>query len=324
MARATPEFALGIDIGGTFTKLAVMAEDHQVLGEGRVETQAQTGPAQLVVRAGRALGEVCAEKGLETSGARAAGVGIAGLVKADAGLLVTAPNLHEWAPFDVAGAFSSALGCPVVVDNDASVFALGEAHLGAGKGRDPVAMITLGTGVGGGLVSNGRIFRGRDGFAGEFGHMALTVEDGPLCACGARGCVEAYLRSSHVVSLALEKVKASDTRPSPALARALASGEATSRTVGEAAAAGDPVAQAVFSELGRYLGIAIANLISAFNPDAVIVGGGVALVGEALLEVARSTALERVMPPLARGVLISPAALGDRGGVLGACLLGLG
>jgi glucokinase len=172
-------------------------------------------------------------------------------------------------------------------------------------------------------VIDGRIVHGRRGFAGEFGHMALAVDGGPRCACGARGCVEAYLRSSHVVARALELAANHPEPPTPTLARALASGEATARSVGEAARAGDPVALAVFTELGRHLGMAIANLISALNPEAVIVGGGVSLAGEVLIDTARATALARVMPPLAAGVVILPAALGDRGGMLGAALLAL-
>jgi glucokinase len=253
----------------------------------------------------------------------AVGVGVAGLVDQATGVLVACPNLPGWEGFHGAEAFTAALGIPAFVENDASLFTLAEATLGAGRGRDPVALLTLGTGVGGGLVIDGRIVHGRRGFAGEFGHMALAVDGGPRCACGARGCVEAYLRSSHVVARALELAANHPEPPTPTLARALASGEATARSVGEAARAGDPVALAVFTELGRHLGMAIANLISALNPEAVIVGGGVSLAGEVLIDTARATALARVMPPLAAGVVILPAALGDRGGMLGAALLAL-
>jgi glucokinase len=316
-------FALGIDIGGTFTKMVVLGDDHRVLQEGRIDTQAAAGPESLVDRAAVACRDLCASAKLEATAARAVGVGVAGLVNATTGVLVAAPNLAGWEGFAVADAFATAFDCPAAVENDANAFAFGEATLGAGMGCDPVALITLGTGVGGGLVAGGRIVHGRHGYAGEFGHMALTVDQGPRCACGQRGCVEAYLRSSHVVALALELAANAAETPSPTLARALAAGEATARTVGEAAREGDPVALAVFRQLGRYLGMAIANIISAFNPQVVIAGGGVALAGEVLLTVARATALARVLPPLAADVSILPAALGDRGGVLGAGLLAL-
>jgi glucokinase len=316
------EYVLGIDIGGTFTKLAALAPDRRVLAESRVPTLAAEGPAPLVTRAAAACRALAAGAGLSLP-AGAAGVGVAGLVEAATGDLVACPNLPGWEGFTAGRAFAAALDCRVVVENDAGAFVLAEAALGAGRGLDPVVLVTLGTGVGGGLVAGGRLVRGWRGFAGEFGHMALTVDGGPLCACGARGCVEAYLRSSHVVALALELASHHPARPSPALARALAGGEATARTVGEAARAGDPVAGAVFAELGRYLGVAIANLISAVNPAVVVVGGGVALAGDVLLDAARETALARVMRPLAAGVAILPAALGDRGGMLGAALLAL-
>ncbi len=316
-------YALGIDIGGTFTKVVALEASHEVLAEGRVATESAGGPAALVARAAGCVSELCAGAGLVLAETVAVGVGVAGLVDRATGVLAAAPNLPGWEGFAAAEAFSQALGIRAVVENDASAFTLAEALLGAGRDYDPVALLTLGTGVGGGLVIGGSIAGGRRGFAGEFGHMALAVEGGPRCACGARGCVEAYLRSSHVVARALELAASSAERPSPALARALASGEATARTVGEAARAGDPVAEAVFSELGRHLGIAVANIISALNPAAVIIGGGVSLAGDVLIDTARATALSRVMPPLAAGVDILPAALGDRGGMLGAALLAL-
>lgn len=317
-------FALGIDIGGTFTKIVALAADQSVLAEGRVPTRSADGPAQLVERAAGASREMCADSGLALGAATAVGVGVAGLVDKATGVLVACPNLPGWEGFHGAEAFSAALRIPAVVENDASAAALAEATLGAGRGRDPVALLTLGTGVGGGLVIGGRIVHGRHGFAGEFGHMALAVDGGPRCACGARGCVEAYLRSSHVVARALEMAASLQDPPTPPLARALASGDATARAVGEAARQGDPVGLAVFTELGRHLGIAIANVISALNPEAVIVGGGVSLAGDVLIDTARITALARVMPPLAEGVVILPAELGDRGGMLGAALLALG
>lgn len=316
-------FAVGIDIGGTFTKLAVLDGQEQVLAEGRLATEAESGPVRVVPRIAAATRELVAGAGLELGRARAVGVGIAGLVERATGVLAACPNLPGFEGFRAAEAFGDALGIPAVVENDASACALGEARLGAGRGRDPVVLLTLGTGVGGGIVLGGNLVHGRGGFAGEFGHMALSIDDGPRCACGQRGCVEAYLRSSHVVALALEFAARGQPPPGAALARALASGEATARLVGEAARAGDPVATAVFSELGRVLGIAIANIISVMNPAMVIVGGGVALAGEVLLDTARVVALARVVPPLAREVEIVPAALGDRGGMLGAALLAL-
>jgi glucokinase len=317
----TIPFALGIDVGGTFTKLAVLGAGEQVLAEGRIATEAAAGPEQLVSRVAAAARELAAGAGLDLARARAAGVGIAGLVERATGVLAACPNLPGFEGFQVARAFGRALALPIQVENDANACALAEARLGAGRGRDPVALLTLGTGVGGAFVVGGQILHGAAGFAGEFGHMALSIDDGPRCACGQRGCVEAYLRSSHVVALALEHAARGNPTAGPQLARALASGEATARLVGEAAQAGDPVAVAVFSELGRALGMAIANLISVLNPAVVILGGGVALAGEVLLSSARATALARVIPPLARDIAILPAALGDRGGVLGAALL---
>jgi glucokinase len=321
MLKAGEPIALGIDIGGTFTKIAVLGAGEQVLAEGRIPTEAEAGPEPLVARVAAAAGELAARAGVDLARGHAAGVGVAGLVERATGVLAACPNLPGFEGFHAGEAFGGVLGLPVLVENDASACALAEAHLGAGRGKDPVVLFTLGTGVGGGIVIGGRIVHGQEGFAGEFGHMALAVDGGPRCACGQRGCVESYLRSSHVVALAVEYAARGNPPAGSELARALASGAATSKRVGEAARAGDPVAVAVFTELGRALGIAMANLISALNPAVVIVGGGVSLAGDVLLDSARATALARVVPPLARRVEILPAALGDRGGMLGAALL---
>jgi glucokinase len=319
------DFVLGIDIGGTFTKLALLDRDRGLLGETRVRTEAERGSESLVERVAAAAQELASGSGdLALAQAGAVGVGVAGLVEEASGLLLASPNLPGWEGFAAAGAMQRALAVEeVVVENDANACALAEATYGAGRGCDPIALLNLGTGVGGGLVEGGRIVHGKRGFAGELGHMAIVVDGGPYCACAARGCVESFLRAEAVVALAHDLAASSTEPASPALAQALASGEATARAVGEAAVEGDPVALAVFSELGRHLGVAIANLISALNPEAVIVGGGVAQAGETLIGVARKTAMARVMPPLADATAILPAALGDRGGMLGAALLAL-
>jgi glucokinase len=322
------DFVLGIDIGGTFTKLGLVDADRRLIGETRLETAAADGPDSLVGRlAVHARGFAREAVGRELSEVAAVGVGLAGLVEAASGVLVTGPNLAGWEGFAAASALRQALGIEqLVVENDASAGALAEAKIGAGRGRDPVVLITLGTGVGGGLVENGRIVHGRWGFAGEFGHMALAVDGGNPCACGATGCVESFLRAERVVALARERMAASagaGAAASGPLARALAAGEATAATVGEAATRGDPVALAVFSELGRYLGAAVASVICAINPEVVVVGGGVARVGAPLLDAARATAQARLMSPLAGRTAILGAALGDRGGMLGAALMAL-
>ncbi len=316
-------FALGIDIGGTFTKMVALAADHEVLAESRVPTESRAGATELVARVVAEARAMCAGAGLDLARAVGVGIGLAGLVDRASGRLMASPNLPGFEGFAAAQAFGQSLLIPAIVENDAGVFALAESRLGAGRGRDPIALLTLGTGVGGAIVHAGRIFHGWRGFAGEFGHTGLAVEEGPRCACGQQGCIEAYLSSRHVVALALDLSVRMAERPGPMLARALSSGEATARTVGEAARAGDPVARAVFTELGRYLGLAVANIISALNPAAVIIGGGVSLAGDVLIDTARATALARVMPPLAEGVAILPASLGDRGGTLGAALLAL-
>jgi glucokinase len=187
-----------------------------------------------------------------------------------------------------------------------------------------VVVLSLGTGVGGGVIDHGRIIRGARGMAAEFGHMALTPAAGPRCACGQRGCLEAYVNAGAVVRVARQHLAADPGSVEPSFAAALRADTVSAHVVGEAARRGDPTAVAVFEEIGRHLGLGIANLVNAFDPDVVVIGGGVAMVGAPLLDAARRTAAACLMAPFASGLAVRAAELEDQGGVLGAALLALG
>jgi glucokinase len=311
----------GIDIGGTFTKLALVEPPERVVITGRVETRAADGAPALVARCTEAVADLCRQADRRLADLVGAGVGVAGLVDQRLGGPAAAPNLPAFVGVPVRSLFAAALERPVQVDNDANLWALGEAMLGAGRGYDVVCVLSLGTGIGGGLIDRGRVFRGARGMASEFGHMWVGGER--RCACGQRGCLEAAASASAVVARARQALAAAVGSGGP-LAEQLARGDdLTARDVGAAAQAGDRLALEVFEETGRWLGVGIANLVNALNPDAVIIGGGVAMVGEPLLGAARREVVSRVMPPLAEALSILPAALGDEGGVLGAALLAL-
>lgn len=263
---------IGIDLGGTKMSGGVVSSAGEVSGKLEVprprdEEGMRRGPSALVAR-------------LIGADISAIGLGVAGLVSAD--------GVLEWGP-NVVGegiayrqTLADEFGLPVFVDNDANLAALAEATLGAGRGYRTVLMATLGTGIGGGLVIDGDVYRGR-GFAGEIGHIKVDV-GGPLCTCGQQGCWETFASGRRLDQMARDAVAA---EPDGSIAE-LAEGETPNgRHLTEAAIAGDDRARRLVAEVGGWLGVGIANLIAILDPDVVVIGGGVAHLGEILLRPAR-------------------------------------
>ncbi len=313
LARAMP--SIGVDIGGTKIVAAVVNGKGNMLAERRVETPVDGDRRTVELVA--LVRTLCAEHDLPQT---TVGVGAAGLVDLD-GVVRYAPNL-DWRDYPLRAALESELGLPVRVENDAAAAVWGEYVVGAG--RDAVGgalMLTLGTGVGGGLVTEGRLARGAHGLAGEFGHIILA-EGGPRCPCGNRGCLEALSSGTAIGRIAREAV-AAGTLPEGSSLYEIE--DLTGNKVTVAARSGDAGGRAVLAEAGRWLGVGIASLVNALDPEIVIVGGGVIDAGPLLLEPAIEAYHERVV---AREHRSSPpvveASLGDHAGVIGAALLGAG
>lgn len=275
--------ALGIDVGGTYAKLALVSPKGRVLKSLQIPTEPRKGPRDFVKRV------KAATKGW---GHRRVGVALAGGVDHDKGTLLFVPNLPGWIGYP----FKRAFGLPTVVENDANA-----AAWAAARGRRSAVVITLGTGVGGGLILAGKLRRGATGSAGEIGHMVITV-DGEPCGCGRFGCLEAYCGTAGIQRLAGRRV-------SP-------------KELADAARAGDAAAQAIWEQVGTRLGEGIANLVLILNPESVYILGGVARAGELLLgPVRRVLDSQPFRRPFAKLKLLAPA---DRDwGALGAALLAL-
>ena len=246
------------------------------------------------------------------------GVGAAGIVEWPAGRIVWAPN-NDYRDWPLREQLEKATGLPVVVDNDANVAALAEARLG--EPYPNMVLITVGTGVGGGLILDGRIYRGPTGLGGELGHIVLNP-DGPRCGCGNHGCFEAFASGTALTRMGRD---AAADEPEGMIARLGAEeGEVTGKIVTRAALAGDPTATGLFGRLGRWLGVGIASLANIFELDAVVVGGGLVVTGELLLVPARAAAREFAFAPTARDVApIVAASFGVDAGKIGAALLAL-
>ncbi len=316
MARTlAARFTIGVDLGGT--KLLAGAVDSDLSVHHRALR-----PALGLDQAG--LVESCVQAVQEASEAvggevAAVGFGIPCLIDQTTGTAVMAVNLplHDIPFRDV---MTERLGLPVMVDNDANCAALAEARAGAGRGASELVMLTLGTGIGGGLVLGGELYRGALGAAAELGHMVIDM-DGPPCQgfCPNHGCLESLASGSALVREASLAVAG---RPDTPLGRALEDGRPlTGPLITELAHDGDPVARDVIALIGRRLGVGIANFVNVLNPEVVVIGGGVIAAGEMLLAPAREEMLARALSPSREFVRVEAAAFGAESGMIGASLM---
>ncbi|WP_028646484.1 ROK family glucokinase [Nocardiopsis sp. CNT312] len=308
---------IGVDIGGTKVAAGVVTPEGRVLARVRTETPERSKSPDVVedtiVGAVQEL-----SRGFPV---RAVGVGAAGFVDEQRGHVLFAPHL-SWRREPLREALGARLGLPVVVENDANAAAWAEVWVGAGQGVDHVVVVNLGTGIGGAVVLDGKLWRGRHGIAGEFGHMTV-VPGGHRCECGNRGCWEQYASGNAVTREARELVR-SESPVARGLHQAVG-GDArliTGPLVSELASKGDRACVELLEDVGAWLGAGLANLAAAFDPELFIIGGGVSEAGEPLLGPAR-TAFERTLPgrgfrPAARVVA---AALGNEAGMIGAARL---
>lgn len=303
--------AVGVDVGGTKIKgLLVDVDDGRILDRRLVETPADDEEAMI-----RAIVAVARELTPSRDDVRALGVGAAGLVDRD-GVMRYAPNV-AWRDFPLQDRVRAAVGLPTLVENDANVAAWGEYRFGAGLGASDMLLVTVGTGIGGGIVTEGKLFRGAHGFAAEIGHI-IVEPGGPRCGCGNLGCWEQVASGRAIGRLGRE---AAAEHPKSLMVE-IAGGDphkVTGVEVTKAAKQGDPVAVRVLAEVGRRLGEGIAGLVNVLDPEVVVVGGGAIEAGELLLQPAREACVDAVEAPEHRpDVPIVAATLANDAGAVGA------
>ena len=302
------EVTIGIDLGGTNMSAALVSRSGEIL-QHRTEPRPNTA-------AGMDWAPVELASSMISGSVGAIGLGVAGLVRADQGVLEWGPNV-EGRRIGFRDLFERELGLPAAVDNDANVAALAETRLGAGVGYRHVAMITLGTGIGGGWIINAELYRGR-AFAGEIGHMVIDV-GGPMCTCGQRGCWEIFASGRRLDQAARDLVA---LKPGGTVAKLAADSPPTGRHLTDAALEGDRDAIDAISEMAVWLGVGIANIVAALDPEVVVIGGGVSRAGELLLEPTRRSFEESLAGADHRDPTpIVAATLGEKAGVVGAGLL---
>lgn len=332
MRRAS--FDIGIDLGGTNIKMGLVDSLGRVKASRVLLTRAASGPTQALKRIGAVVEELGKRRRVAS-----VGIGIAGLVDHAAGIVRVPPNLPGWNGTPVKRSLERLTGLPVYCANDANVVAIGEWLYGAGRGCRHLLCVTLGTGVGGGIIAGGKLFAGANDAAGEVGHAAIFA-DGLPCCCGHKGCVERYVGARYVEDRARKRVRAQLKRlrdhknqtslfpgmkhEGPSLMFDFAKGDTaliTMREIGRAARAGDRLASALVDEVGDYLGAALANAVELLDPERIVIGGGVSGIGRPLLAAVRKSVFCRTQALPGRKLDIVFSELGIDAGIIGASRL---
>lgn len=313
------KFAIGVDIGGTKVKFGVVDDSGALLQDHLVPTEAVQGPNHVVEQIAKGVRHLLDKAGDIQGDFIGIGIGAPGTVDLDGGTVKYPPNFPNWGMFRLGDEIKKIFNVRVEVDNDANAAAVGEAKFGAGVGHPNFIMITLGTGVGGGIIMDGKIFRGTTGGAGELGHISIDY-NGPRCNCGNYGCIEAYVGQRYVSKRTVERLKDHPESKIIALAKGDMS-KVEPYLISVAANQGDEFALEVFKEMGTLIGVALATILNILDYRLVIVGGGVANAGKPLFDAMNESTRSRVLAPMREEVQVVPAKLGNHAGILGAAAL---
>lgn len=308
---------VGVDLGGTRIRACLADERGTILARANRLTLAEEGQEAVLHRIVEAVREAIGEH--KASDLAGVGIGAPGPLDPKTGVIFTPPNLPGWHNVPLKAILEEALGLPVYAGNDANLAALGERHFGAGQGVDDLIYITVSTGIGGGIITDGKLLVGADGAAGEVGHQTIDM-NGPRCNCGNIGCLEVLAAGPAIARSAIAAIQRGEETLIAALARE--TGDiVTAAHVTRAAHSGDAVARRIIRQAGEYIGVEVVNLLHLFNPRLVIIGGGVAMgAGELLFGPIREMVQARAME-IYRQTRIVPADLGDDVGLLGAVAL---
>jgi glucokinase len=307
---------LAIDIGGTKLAAGIVDSEGRILARGEVPTLAKEGLEPVLGRIVDLGRELLSRPEIADVRVHRIGVGCAGPVDLKAGLVFNPPNLPGWVRVPLSDRIQQALGLPTVLENDANAAGLGEYRYGAGRGARSIVYMTVSTGIGGGIILDGKVWHGLKDAAGEIGHMTVCP-DGPLCGCGNRGCLEATSSGTSIARRAREMLAAGRQSELSAVANP------TSSDVVRLARKGDPLACEIWEEAVRYLGIGVAAAITILAPERIVIGGGVTKAGDSLFQPLREHVRQRVKLVPVESVPILPATLGPDVGILGAAAVAM-
>lgn len=310
------KYAIGVDLGGTFIKIGIVNEKGKILKKVEIETKANEGPKEVVKQISKGIRLILSDNKMKIEGI---GIGSPGMVNSKKGTVENPPNFPGWKKVNLKKAISKEFGIPTEIENDANDAAVGELIYGAGKKFRSFLMVTLGTGVGGGIIFNKRIYRGDSGAAGEIGHATIDYK-GERCKCGSVGCIETFIGNNYLIQRIKKDLK---HHPKSAIIK-LVQGDLkkiTPRIIHEASLLGDEFAKSVIIDAGTKLGYGLASVINVLDIANIIVGGGVAGFGELLFDSLEQSIKERVLIPIKPRIKVKPAKLKNEAGIKGASAL---
>jgi len=309
---------VGVDLGGTSIKLALLTNDGQFIEKWEVPTDKSDQGIHIPKTITIAIEDKLKEMNKTKDDVAGIGIGAPGSVRLEDGLIFAAVNLG-WVNFPLKSVLEKESGIPVIVDNDANIAAVGEMWKGAGNGAKDVVMITLGTGVGGGVIVNGQVAHGISGAAGEIGHITVQTENGVLCNCGKTGCLETISSATGIVRIANETLQS--TTKDTILKKKFTENAISTKDVFDAFKDGDEVATDIVNHVMKYLALVLAGVGNTLNPENIIIGGGVSNAGELLLKPLRKYFDEYAFTTVRESTKLSIAQLGNDAGAIGAAYL---
>jgi glucokinase len=310
------KYALGIDLGGTNIKIGIVSDRGKLIESISVKTEALAGPRKVISNMIEGIKTLLKHNKLKIQGI---GIGCPGVVSTKKGIVENAPNLTGWKNIKLGSVIKKEFGYDVFVENDANAAAIGELIFGAGKKYSSFVMVTLGTGVGGGIVFKKKIFRGEFGAAGEIGHISIDIH-GPKCNCGSTGCIESYIGNQYLKEIVKKEIS---NYPRSKIWELIENdiSRISPRLIQKAIELGDNYALSVVVRMGTQLGAALASLSNAMDISTFIIGGGVAGFGKPLFDSTKSAITTRVVAPLKSRVKVIPAKLKNEAGIKGASSL---
>ncbi|MFV9510614.1 ROK family glucokinase [Tepidibacillus sp. LV47] len=312
------EIYVGVDLGGTTIKMGLISKIGELIFETEIPTRTKDGYQAIIDDIVQNVRKIASDFGLTWEQVKGMGMGIPGLLDIDAGIVRMAPNL-KWKDLSIKQILENELLIPVKIENDANVAAIGEAWVGAGKGFKHVIMATIGTGIGGGIIVDGKILHGKNGMAAELGHIPIS-DKGIVCGCGNVGCLETVSSATGIIRMAKEVVaKEKDSILTERYKGKL--DEITAKSVLDAAKEKDKEAMAIVKEAAYLLGKALATVANLFDPEIIIIGGGVSKAGNILFEPIREAFYQHGLKNIVKNVQIVPATLGNTAGIIGAAAL---
>lgn len=315
------KWLVGVDLGGTTTKLAIMTVSGEIINKWEIVTDTKNQGKNIIKNMAISIEDKLKELGKTKESIKGIGIGTPGPVNLTTGVVYNAVNLGWKENYPLKALLEEEIGLPVKADNDANCAALGEMWKGSGAGAENLVCVTLGTGVGGGVIVDGKIVQGAKGAAGEIGHMTVRAEGGAPCNCGKSGCLETIASATGIVRQVMEKLNNEKNLAGEIVNKYQLTGKITAKDVFDAGRNGDSLALSIIEHTAVHLGLALASIGNILNPEKIVLGGGVSKAGDILMQPVMNNFKKFAFSSVAQSTIIFPASLGNDAGIYGAAWL---